>query len=1156
MVELISGDRLPGLVVGFRRDADSTGDATRPYFQVRPSVEVDLAGSPQRETVRVVERFVRRVMWQPRESGGTDYKPGVAFFRNGKSVRFRGVRFGDDYAQLLVDGRTQRATFEVLAEIHLPSQNPWEAYYDELSVLNPNSESRLFRAETSTGLVATTSNSRLAAGGSNIDDAWYALAPAWCLDTLWISQRSIGIRQMFAPHQVPLSRFLPSQVTALGRVATWRVNRNAYGGPLVSGGLDHGWGFGVHSVSRLHLPLPTIARSFRVGVGLDAQVGIGGCARARIRIDEKDSQPLYESPLILGTQDSFFDCGSILLPAADDSPRTLILEIDPVHKGRPEGADPFNIRDVINWVEPSLELDSSQLRTEVRRRIGRQVLAWDKWELNLDPAGVYTLENVLGGGVAPAQKRFRPAVRVHNVPLKLTRDVEINSKNRWLVIFAHRNPAEPKNTPTAGSPAEIEIRVDGELVGNVPVPVWLDVDPTPLMVDLSRYVGRKVNVQITQTARPTLPPVQWKAISFEPRPPAWYELFEDVGEFVSVDANLSGRVTTSKERPFTGIRAAKVPAGGFFTLKLEDSIRVRENPRWGEHRYLRFAVRKPKGGQVSLELQHDGADGTSVRYEAGLRKSDDAAQDFVWFDDELPANAVPDGSEGAESWQWVSGDGNPVAFGKMSIRRQSKEFGQHYFTAAKPPLQINSGDKLFAYVYLDPKDPPRQILLEWNSGQWMHRAYWGENLVNHGFDGSTSRIYMGPLPKAGEWVRLEVDTSRVGLPPGTLLNGYSMSQYGGTTWWDKSGVRTYGTPSHGIAKQSWPTGLPDDWIVITRDLFADFGKLNVTGLKLHVPDGDHALFDHIYLAKNRESFSSTGAPDADLTNANALRPLYRQAFDEGVSATVRIEIGGRHGSGVLVGDAGHVLTAAHFLVGEKKEATVTLKDGTSFSATTLGICRDLDVGLLAVAGEIPVKGLAWPENGDVEFGPFYVMVSHPNQDDRQPHPEFVTIGGWYAHAAWTNTRRLATPAGGPLLDRDGRLLGIRIRPTTYSNFGGFYTRSEVIRQQWERLKKGEVWGRWYRATGPMIGVIITSAGAGATITKVSLNSPAAAAGIQVGDVIKKIDGQPVGNLEDVYTQLADNDPGQMVAFELKRGDAMIPVTLSLIHRNFELSAIK
>ena len=50
---------------------------------------------------------------------------------------------------------------------------------------------------------------------------------------------------------------------------------------------------------------------------------------------------------------------------------------------------------------------------------------------------------------------------------------------------------------------------------------------------------------------------------------------------------------------------------------------------------------------------------------------------------------------------------------------------QHLFTDARLALPVHLRDKVFAYVWLDPKNPPQSIMLQWHDGTWEHRAYWG-----------------------------------------------------------------------------------------------------------------------------------------------------------------------------------------------------------------------------------------------------------------------------------------------------------------------------------------------------------------------------------------------------------------------------------------------
>ena len=83
-------------------------------------------------------------------------------------------------------------------------------------------------------------------------------------------------------------------------------------------------------------------------------------------------------------------------------------------------------------------------------------------------------------------------------------------------------------------------------------------------------------------------------------------------------------------------------------------------------------------------------------------------------------------------------------------------------------------------------------MLQWNDGTWEHRAYWGANQIGFGVDGTNSRRYMGTLPAAGQWVRLEVAASLVGLE-GRSLNGMAFTLYGGRATWDHAGKRPAAT---------------------------------------------------------------------------------------------------------------------------------------------------------------------------------------------------------------------------------------------------------------------------------------------------------------------------------------------------------------------------
>ncbi|WP_010581821.1 PSD1 and planctomycete cytochrome C domain-containing protein [Schlesneria paludicola] len=164
-------------------------------------------------------------------------------------------------------------------------------------------------------------------------------------------------------------------------------------------------------------------------------------------------------------------------------------------------------------------------------------------------------------------------------------------------------------------------------------------------------------------------------------------------------------------------------------------------------------------------------------------------REVVWIDDDnLPAGAQ---LQGDSPWAFITKGEGPVYSGEKASKRTATALSQHFFTGANPGLKIGEGDTLFAYVYLDPTNPPKSIMLQFNDGTWDHRINWGdEDAIGFGAKNSTGKRLAGPLPKMGEWVRLEVSAADVGLLPGVQLNGWAFTQFGGTCYWDRAGAVT------------------------------------------------------------------------------------------------------------------------------------------------------------------------------------------------------------------------------------------------------------------------------------------------------------------------------------------------------------------------------
>ncbi len=165
------------------------------------------------------------------------------------------------------------------------------------------------------------------------------------------------------------------------------------------------------------------------------------------------------------------------------------------------------------------------------------------------------------------------------------------------------------------------------------------------------------------------------------------------------------------------------------------------------------------------------------------------AHDEVVFDDELPADAVTEGSSAASSLTWVTGPA-PLPSGTRAHAQSGEGEVTFHRVSSLPPVSLSAHDRLATWVYLDPAHPPVEIMVEWFAGaEWEHRAYWADEERPERLPEPPHRRWMGPLPQAGGWVRLEVPAGEVGLGEGVPVTGWSFVQVGGTAIWDVASVR-------------------------------------------------------------------------------------------------------------------------------------------------------------------------------------------------------------------------------------------------------------------------------------------------------------------------------------------------------------------------------
>lgn len=169
------------------------------------------------------------------------------------------------------------------------------------------------------------------------------------------------------------------------------------------------------------------------------------------------------------------------------------------------------------------------------------------------------------------------------------------------------------------------------------------------------------------------------------------------------------------------------------------------------------------------------------------------ASELVWFEDAFPAGAKV--GVAGEPTQFVSKDKGPVFSGNAALKRTAKGVAQDYFSTGGT-FEVPPNGKLSVQCFIDEKNPPSAVMLQFHTAGWNHRAVWGEEgAIPFGKVRTPERVKMGALPKAGEWVKLEIPVEKIGLKPGSKVTGYAFTQFGGTVYWDRLAMNSRVDPA-------------------------------------------------------------------------------------------------------------------------------------------------------------------------------------------------------------------------------------------------------------------------------------------------------------------------------------------------------------------------
>ena len=256
---------------------------------------------------------------------------------------------------------------------------------------------------------------------------------------------------------------------------------------------------------------------------------------------------------------------------------------------------------------------------------------------------------------------------------------------------------------------------------------------------------------------------------------------------------------------------------------------------------------------------------------------------------------------------------------------------------------------------------------------------------------------------------------------------------------------------------------------------------------------------------------------------------------------VRID-GARHSSASGIAWSQDLVVTASHVLRSRDGISVTRDDGQSFAATVAGGDSGTDIALLRVENAA-LRPIHWSDR-EPRAGNFVIVAGRPGRSVRASVGVASAVGGeWRTFDGSRIDRYIDVDAslprgfsGGPLLDTEGASVGMNTSAVTRG--GTTIPRKTIERVVDEILKHGSV-------RRPMIGIGVYPVEEGLLVMSVKDGGSAAAAGIQVGDIVQTIDGTEAHSPRKLHAVLLNSTIGKEVELGLKRGGETKTVRLSI-----------
>lgn len=281
---------------------------------------------------------------------------------------------------------------------------------------------------------------------------------------------------------------------------------------------------------------------------------------------------------------------------------------------------------------------------------------------------------------------------------------------------------------------------------------------------------------------------------------------------------------------------------------------------------------------------------------------------------------------------------------------------------------------------------------------------------------------------------------------------------------------------------------------------------------------------------------------------------------------------GGYGSGFVVSSEGYIITNAH-VVEDASRVMVKFTDGDELEAEIVGADTRLDVAVLKIEPADSLTPLALGTSADVRVGDFTVAIGNPTGEKLADTATFgiISATGRQTNVDGRVNSYLQTDAainpgssGGPLLDMQGRVIGITSAKTLYAGYDDYgnvvnaegigyaIPIDDAMKVVAELITTGHV-------VRPGIGISVVTIDAyyaeeydipeGVLVYTVTRNGPAHHADLRVNDIILSYNGIVPGEHSDLVDYVAGLQVGDTIEFHIWRNGKEMDITLTVADIN-------